>query len=206
MEMKKMTADEKWEMVARYIDNPSDISDDEYAEIRELLPTVNLVSQSYAGKIDVDRELDIFRCRRGVFRRRIMRNVAAVFVGVLLAGGIAIAVVRPQFSQIKTTEVLKATEMNEILELTTPSESFVEESGHMNDTIIEFRNAELGEILKVIAATYHVDYRVDCEETSRLRIYTRFDSREGIEATISNLNHFNRVNLYFDGQTIVVAR
>ena len=73
-----------------------------------------------------------------------------------------------------------------------------------SDTIQVFQDAELQEILTVVANYYklHTDYR--SEEARHVRLYTKWNKAESAEKMVKRLNRFDKVNLTLEGDVLTV--
>lgn len=127
-----------------------------------------------------------------------LSKVAAVVIAVLALSAVSYAAVKllsarqQQSTPVVVTETMQVSE-NPAIPLPEPA-----------DTIQVFQDAELQEILTVVANYYklHTDYR--SEEARHVRLYTKWNKAESAEKMVKRLNRFDKVNLTLEGDVLTV--
>ncbi|MBR5930197.1 MAG: hypothetical protein IKZ93_09465 [Prevotella sp.] len=127
-----------------------------------------------------------------------LSKVAAVIFAVLALSAVSYAAVKLLSARQQQTITEVVTETPQVSENTaTP---LPEPAG----TIQVFQNAELQDILTVVADYYKLrtDYR--SEEARHVRLYTKWNKAESAEKLVKRLNRFEKVNLTLEGDVLVV--
>lgn len=127
-----------------------------------------------------------------------LSKFAAVVIAVLALSAISYAAVRliNARHQQPVTEVVERKQQvdgNKARALPKPA-----------NTIQVFQNAELQDILTVVADHYKLrtDYR--SEEARHVRLYTKWNKSENVEKLVKRLNRFDKVNLTLEGDVLIV--
>ncbi|MBR5038197.1 MAG: DUF4974 domain-containing protein [Prevotella sp.] len=127
-----------------------------------------------------------------------LSKVAAAIFAVLALSAVSYAAVKLLSARQhpSTTEVI--TETPQV------SENTATPLPEPADTIQVFQDAELQEILTVVANYYklHTDYR--SEEARHVRLYTKWNKAESAEKMVKRLNRFDKVNLTLEGDVLTV--
>ena len=125
--------------------------------------------------------------------------VAAVVAGVLLMSGIAYAVIRHASSRkVVETSSVASRPVPSGDEAAAPAANLAPPPPHT------FENESLEDILAELAAYYHVRVVYENDASRRLRLFITWDPSLPLGDVVALFNHFEKVNLSFDRQTIVV--
>ena len=142
---------------------------------------------------------------------KLQSRAAAVFIGTILAAGMAFAAVymvrmaNTQKAQVSQTEHPVSS---------IPSKGVKKDTVRMDSTIkttptvvlepIVFDNVRLDEMLPQIANYYHTEISFKKEEARELRFYFVWKREDGLEHAIDKLNRFESLSLRLDGNVIIV--
>ena len=127
-----------------------------------------------------------------------LSKVAAVVIAVLALSAVSYAAVKLLSARQQQSTPVVVTETMQVSE--NPATPLPEPA----DTIQVFQDAELQEILTVVANYYklHTDY---CSEEARhVRLYTKWNKAESAEKMVKRLNRFDKVNLTLEGDVLTV--
>lgn len=127
-----------------------------------------------------------------------LSKVAAVVIAVLALSAVSYAAVKLLSARQQQSTPIVVTETMQVSE--NPATPLPEPA----DTIQVFQDAELQEILTVVANYYklHTDYR--SEEARHVRLYTKWNKAESVEKLVKRLNRFDKVNLTLEGDVLTV--
>ena len=127
-----------------------------------------------------------------------LSKVAAVVIAVLALSAVSYAAVKLLSARQQQSTPVIVTETMQVSE--NPATPLPEPA----DTIQVFQDAELQEILTVVANYYklHTDYR--SEEARHVRLYTKWNKAESAEKMVKRLNRFDKVNLTLEGDVLTV--
>ena len=127
-----------------------------------------------------------------------LSKVAAVVIAVLALSAVSYAAVKLLSARQQQSTPIVVTETMQVSE--NPATPLPEPA----DTIQVFQDAELQEILTVVANYYklHTDYR--SEEARHVRLYTKWNKAESAEKLVKRLNRFDKVNLTLEGDVLTV--
>ena len=124
-------------------------------------------------------------------------KIAAMFVGILLLSGIAIAAVHMVKSN--STEELKSPTQE--VRITNSHQQPAEATP--SDSIRTFENVELQQILSELAKYYHVGVDYRNEQARHIRLYTKWDTTAPLSKMIERLNSFEKVNVRLNDNQII---
>lgn len=122
---------------------------------------------------------------------RIWLKVAAVFIGLIMLSGIAIAAIQ-YIRYIDDKQTLQKTPV------ATTRQQPVAESEAPADTLRTFENEELEDILSEVADYYHLRTQYRDDEIRHIRLYIKWNKNQGAEAMVERLNGFEKVNVSLD--------
>ena len=127
-----------------------------------------------------------------------LSKVAAVVIAVLALSAVSYAAVKLLSARQQQSTPIVVTETMQVSE--NPATPLPEPAY----TIQVFQDAELQEILTVVANYYklHTDYR--SEEARHVRLYTKWNKAESAEKMVKRLNRFDKVNLTLEGDVLTV--
>lgn len=139
-----------------------------------------------------------------------MRKVAAV-AAVLVVSGFAFAAIHlvtlsQQSSDDNDTELV-ASDDNSAQQAPTPQKTYTEEK---TDTAsiakfpLVYENAELQNILTPIAKHFHLKVTYQNESVRHIRLFLQLREDMSIDDIITLMNHFEKVNIRREGQTLIV--
>lgn len=125
-------------------------------------------------------------------------KVAAVIIAVLALSAVSYAAIKLLSARQQQSTPVVVTETMQVSE--NPATPLPEPA----DTIQVFQDAELQEILTVVANHYKLrtDYR--SEEARHVRLYTKWNKAESAEKMVKRLNRFDKVNLTLEGDVLTV--
>ena len=134
------------------------------------------------------------------------RKIAATIVGILMLSGISYAAIQWWKASPSPSE-------GGDLELTTQSSAVsdkqtappLEESGETAaDTIRIFSNTPLDEMVSEMATYYNKVVENQNAKAHELRLYYKWNRRDNLDDVISDLNHFDKVDLAIEGDKLIV--
>lgn len=139
-----------------------------------------------------------------------MRKVAAV-AAVLVVSGITFAAIHlvtrsHQPSDNSNTELV-ASQKDSIQQVSAPQKSNIEEktdSASLAQLPLVYENAELQNILIPIAGHFHLQVTYQNESARHIRLFLQLEKNMSLDDIIELLNHFEKVNIRHEGQTLIV--
>lgn len=139
-----------------------------------------------------------------------MRKVAAV-AAVLVVSGITFAAIHlvtrsHQASDNDNTELV-ASQKDSIQQVAAPQKSNIEEktdSASLAQLPLVYENAELQNILTPIAGHFHLQVTYQNESARHIRLFLQLEKNMSLDDIIELLNHFEKVNIRHEGQTLIV--
>lgn len=139
-----------------------------------------------------------------------MRKVAAV-AAVLVVSGITFAAIHlvtrsHQASDNDNTELV-ASQKDSIQQVSAPQKSNIEEkadSASLAQLPLVYENAELQNILTPIAEHFHLQVTYQNESARHIRLFLQLDKNMSLDDIIELMNHFEKVNIRHEGQTLIV--
>lgn len=139
-----------------------------------------------------------------------MRKVAAV-AAVLVVSGITFAaihlVTRSHQASDKHNTELVASRKDSIQQVSAPQKSNIEEktdSASLAQLSLVYENAELQNILTPIAGHFHLQVTYQNESARHIRLFLQLEKNMSLDDIIELLNHFEKVNIRHEGQTLIV--
>ena len=139
-----------------------------------------------------------------------MRKVAAV-AAVLVVSGITFAaihlVTRSHQASDKHNTELVASRKDSIQQVSTPQKSNIEEktdSASLAQLPLVYENAELQNILTPIAGHFHLQVTYQNESARHIRLFLQLEKNMSLDDIIKLMNHFEKVNIRHEGQTLIV--
>ena len=139
-----------------------------------------------------------------------MRKVAAV-AAVLVVSGITFAAIHlvtrsHQASDNNNTELV-ASRKDSIQQVSAPQKSNIEEktdSASLVQFPLVYENAELQNILTPIAGHFHLQVTYQNESARHIRLFLQLEKNMSLDDIIELMNHFEKVNIRHEGQTLIV--
>ena len=139
-----------------------------------------------------------------------MRKVAAV-AAVLVVSGITFAaihlVTRSHQPSDKNNTELVASQKDSIQQVSAPQKSNIEEktdSASLAQLPLVYENAELQNILTPIAEHFHLQVTYQNESARHIRLFLQLEKNMSLDDIIELMNHFEKVNIRHEGQTLIV--
>ena len=139
-----------------------------------------------------------------------MRKVAAV-AAVLVVSGITFAaihlVIRSHQPSDKNNTELVASQKDSIQQVSAPQKSNIEEkvdSASLAQLPLVYENAELQNILTPIAGHFHLLVTYQNESARHIRLFLQLEKNMSLDDIIELMNHFEKVNIRHEGQTLIV--
>lgn len=139
-----------------------------------------------------------------------MRKVAAV-AAVLVVSGITFAaihlVTRSHQASDKHNTELVASRKDSIQQVAAPQKSNIEEktdSASLAQLPLVYENAELQNILTPIAGHFHLQVTYQNESVRHIRLFLQLEKNMSLDDIIELMNHFEKVNIRHEGQTLIV--
>ena len=139
-----------------------------------------------------------------------MKKVAAV-AAVLVVSGITFAaihlVTRSHQASDKNNTELVASQKDSIQQVAAPQKSNIEEkadSASLAQLPLVYENAELQNILTPIAGHFHLQVTYQNESARHIRLFLQLEKNMNLDDIIELLNHFEKVNIRHEGQTLIV--
>lgn len=139
-----------------------------------------------------------------------MRKVAAV-AAVLVVSGITFAaihlVTRSYQASDKHNTELVASQKDSIQQVSAPQKSNIEEktdSASLAQLPLVYENAELQNILTPIAGHFHLQVTYQNESARHIRLFLQLEKNMSLDDIIELMNHFEKVNIRHEGQTLIV--
>ena len=139
-----------------------------------------------------------------------MRKVAAV-AAVLVVSGITFAAIHlvtrsHQPSDNSNTELVTS-QKDSIQQVSAPQKSNIEEktdSASLAQLPLVYENAELQNILTPIAGHFHLQVTYQNESARHIRLFLQLEKNMSLDDIIELMNHFEKVNIRHEGQTLIV--
>ena len=139
-----------------------------------------------------------------------MRKVAAV-AAVLVVSGITFAaihlVTRSHQASDKHNTELVSSRKDSIQQVSAPQKSNIEEktdSASLAQLPLVYENAELQNILTPIVGHFHLQVTYQNESARHIRLFLQLEKNMSLDDIIELLNHFEKVNIRHEGQTLIV--
>lgn len=139
-----------------------------------------------------------------------MRKVAAV-AAVLVVSGITFAAIhlitRSHQPSDKNNTELVSSRKDSIQQVSAPQKSNIEEkadSASLAQLPLVYENAELQNILTPIAEHFHLQVTYQNESVRHIRLFLQLEKNMSLDDIIELMNHFEKVNIRHEGQTLIV--
>ena len=139
-----------------------------------------------------------------------MRKVAAV-AAILVVSGFTFAaihiVTHSQQSSEKNDTELVASDDKSAQQVSAPQKTYTEEktdTASIAKLPLVYENAELQNILTSIAEHFHLQVTYKNESARHIRLFLQLKENMSIDDIITLMNHFEKVNIRREGQTLIV--
>lgn len=203
-----MTDEQKEILIAKMLDAPSSLSDKELDailhddELRDLYEMSSAVSSAYAGQPELDME-DEWKCFRPRLRRKptAMRwamRVAAIFLGVVLASGIAVRIIDRIFTNDRQPVIAKVDQFQELkpdLSIQQrPQTSPTDEMPQIEKSkpAVPATRIAKAEVTPAKASLPHEESAIDIDEYLRIQ-QARIDNDLAIQAAESYMEEYDNL-------------
>ncbi|WP_297254099.1 DUF4974 domain-containing protein [uncultured Prevotella sp.] len=219
----------KWDMLLDLLENPEKYSETQKAEllgdeeVKELYQQMVETRQAFdfdksneeMKMPSVDEEWkklkdEKLKSTKVAFLWSPMRKVAAV-AAVLVVSGFAFAaihlVTHYQQSSEKNDTELVASDDNSAQQVPAPQKTYTEEktdTASIAKLPLVYENAELQNILTPIAKHFHLQVTYQNESVRHIRLFLQLREDMSIDDIITLMNHFEKVNIRREGQTLIV--
>ena len=219
----------KWDMLLDLLENPEKYSETQKAEllgdeeVKELYQQMVETRQAFdfdksneeMKMPSVDEEWkklkdEKLKSTKVAFLWSPMRKVAAV-AAVLVVSGFAFAaihlVTHYQQSSEKNDTELVASDDNSAQQVPAPQKTYTEEktdTASIAKLPLVYENAELQNILTPIAKHFHLQVTYQNESVRHIRLFLQLREDMSIDDIITLMNHFEKVNICREGQTLIV--
>ena len=131
-------------------------------------------------------------------------KVAAACIGFILLGGLVFAAYRIQSSRHESRQAEPPATMQKTTADDTQGVKPSSAAAEKTPTTVIFSDKSLPEILSAMATFYHVSVDFRTPEASHLRLFYKWQQGNSIENVVEDLNHFDRVSLRLEGNTLIV--
>ncbi len=225
-----MTEEQRIERLLELQTNPEQLTDEQMQQIladdemRQLVQQLGIAKRAFKhdelvdDTPDVEAEWKKFAASHseeleildeGEYKPRLRaylapRKIAASFIGVLLASGIAFAAIQivRNISTSKTQQ--PTTEQTADIEPVTslPAETVKADTIHVEPYI--FNNVPLDSMLTAIAAAHGVQVEFENDATRELRFHFVWKREDSLSRVVEKLNTFEAVNIGMEDKTLVV--
>jgi len=198
-----MTQEEKLQRLLEMQEHPERYTEE---EIRQLM-TDEECRQLYEQMV---RATDAIFCEKvtakettAIAPQRRWIQVAAAFIGVLMLSGIAYAAIHI-ISNVGGNMKSPTQEARvSILQPQRPTQSIEEITDSIPQTRI-FENVPLDEVASELALYYNKVVDIQNAQAHDLRLYYKWERKDELESIVSDLNHFDHVNLVLEDDKLIV--
>ena len=131
-------------------------------------------------------------------------KVAATCIGFVLLAGVAFAAYRIQSSRHESRQATPSAAMQKTTADDTQGAYPSSAANEKTPATVVFSNKPLPEILSAMATFYHVSVDFRTPEARHLRLFYKWQQGNSIENVVEDLNHFDRVSLRLEDNTLIV--
>lgn len=209
-----MTNEEKLQRLLEMQDHPERYTEEEIRQQIADEECRQLYEQMVRGADAVFAEAEVADATNGSSDHPVLRTtfqlrrgkkylVAANIIGVLMLSGIAYAAIHiisnvgvNMKSQPQETQVLSQQPQR-------PTQSIEEITDSIPQTHI-FENVPLDEVASELALYYNKVVDIQNAQAHDLRLYYKWERKDELESIVSDLNHFDHVNLVLEDDKLIV--
>lgn len=209
-----MTNEEKLQRLLEMQDHPERYTEEEIRQLMTDEECRQLYEQMVRGADAVFAEAEVADATNGSSDHPVLRTtfllrrgkkylVAANIIGVLMLSGIAYAAIHiisnvgvNMKSQPQETQVLSQQPQR-------PTQSIEEIIDSIPQTRI-FENVPLDEVASELALYYNKVVDIQNAQAHDLRLYYKWERKDELESIVSDLNHFDHVNLVLEDDKLIV--
>ena len=131
-------------------------------------------------------------------------KVAASFIGILLLSGIAYAAVHMWRTASNSSPEDEGIGYTQVEDTATIHATPLAPGIRVEEEVVTFDNVPLDSIVIELATYYNKVADIRSERAHDVRLYYKWHSEDSIATVISDLNHFERVNLSVKDDTLIV--
>lgn len=220
---------QKWDMLLELLEHPEKYSETQKAEllgdeeVKELYQQMVETRQAFdfdksneeMKMPSVDEEWkklkeEKLKSTKVAFLWSATRKVAAIAAVLIISGftfaAIHLALLSRQTSDKNNTELMAAGN-DSVLEVSFTRKANIEEksdSASIAKFPLVYENAELQNILTPIAKHFHLKVTYQNESVRHIRLFLQLREDMSIDDIITLMNHFEKVNIRREGQTLIV--
>ena len=147
---------------------------------------------------DAKREWMRFEKKRSGFP---ILKIAASIIGVLMLSGISYATIA---HFIETDEKPKTAIAERKPDIDKVEKTYGMEVLPTKKAPVEFNNVELQQIMKYVSDNYHIKVVFKNNKARTIRFYLQWESDNTIQEIIDKINHFEKVRLTLNEETITI--
>lgn len=198
-----MTNEEKLQRLLEMQDHPECYTEEEIRQLMTDEECRQLYEQMVRATDVIFSEKVTAKETTAIAPQRRWIQVAAAFIGVLMLSGIAYAAIHiisnvgvNMKSQPQETQVLSQQPQR-------PTQSIEEITDSIPQTRI-FENVPLDEVASELALYYNKVVDIQNAQAHDLRLYYKWERKDELESIVSDLNHFDHVNLVLEDDKLIV--
>lgn len=198
-----MTNEEKLQRLLEMQDHPECYTEEEIRQLMTDEECRQLYEQMVRATDAIFSEKVTAKETTAIAPQRRWIQVAAAFIGVLMLSGIAYAAIHiisnvgvNMKSQPQETQVLSQQPQR-------PTQSIEEITDSIPQTRI-FENVPLDEVASELALYYNKVVDIQNAQAHDLRLYYKWERKDELESIVSDLNHFDHVNLVLEDDKLIV--
>ena len=131
------------------------------------------------------------------------KKIAAIFIGVLILSGITYAAIHMISSNTQSVQEQQTV----AVENAQSSTINAQQSEPADSTVLQpvvFENAELGTILREVAAFYQCEVVYKKEKTKRIRLFFTWDKKQSLDEVIEMFNKFERFHIRQENNKLII--
>lgn len=198
-----MTNEEKLQRLLEMQDHPECYTEEEIRQLMTDEECRQLYEQMVRATDAIFSEKVTAKETTAIAPQRRWIQVAAAFIGVLMLSGIAYAAIHiisnvgvNMKSQPQETQALSQQPQR-------PTQSIEEITDSIPQTRI-FENVPLDEVASELALYYNKVVDIQNAQAHDLRLYYKWERKDELESIVSDLNHFDHVNLVLEDDKLIV--
>ena len=198
-----MTQEEKLQRLLEMQEHPERYTEEEIRQLMTDEECRQLYEQMVRATDAIFSEKVTAKETTAIAPQRRWIQVAAAFIGVLMLSGIAYAAIHiisnvgvNMKSQPQETQVLSQQPQR-------PTQSIEEITDSIPQTRI-FENVPLDEVASELALYYNKVVDIQNTQAHDLRLYYKWERKDELESIVSDLNHFDHVNLVLEDDKLIV--
>lgn len=200
----------KTELLFQMMEQPQLYTAEEWQEIlsdkecRELYTLMAKTKSAFDSQQEIDEKtIDVEWKKLTLSSRRNWLRVAAMFIGVLMLSGIALAAIhisRYVYSNRDAAELQSPTQETRI---SNSNQQMVEADSISTEPKL-YDNVPLGEIFQDISNHYNVKVVYQNEDAPRLRLFYRWKPEYTLEKVVEMMNNFEWIQIQAENDTLFI--